>query len=71
MCRFRIQYETLDYQWKDKVTFLALERTDGWVFLEETFSDDNRGIRVYFDESSNYESDMAFSDITIDYHSPK
>ena len=41
------------------------------MFLEETFSEDNRGIRFYFDEISTYESDMAFSDITIDYHSPK
>ena len=71
MCRFRIQYETLDYQGKDKVTFPALEQTDGWVYLDQTFSEDNRGIRFYFDEISNYESEMAFSDITIDYHSPK
>ena len=71
MCRFRLQYETLDYQWVDKVIFPAKEQTSGWVFLEETFSEDNRGIRFYFDEISSYESDMAFSDITIDYHSPK
>ena len=71
MCRFRLQYETLDYQWLDKVIFPAKEQTSGWVFLEETFSEDNRGIRFYFDEISSYESDMAFSDITIDYHSPK
>ena len=71
MCRFRLQYETLDYQWVDKVIFPAKERTSGWVFLEETFSEDNRGLRFYFDEISSYESDMAFSDITIDYHSPK
>ena len=71
MCRFRLQYETLDYQWVDKVPFPAKEQTSGWVFLEETFSEDNRGIRFYFDEISNYESDKAFSDITIDYHSPE
>ena len=47
MCRFRLQYETLDYQWVDKVTFLAKEQTCGWVFLEETFSEDNRGIRFF------------------------
>ena len=23
MCRFRLQYESLDYQWVDKVTFPA------------------------------------------------
>ena len=71
MCRFRIQYETLDYHWKDKVTFPAKEDTNGWVHLEETYSEENRGIRFYFDGFMNFESDMAFSDITIDYHSPK
>ena len=82
MCRFRIQNETLNYQWKDKVTFPALEQSDGCVYLDQTFSEDNRGIRFYSVEISNYESVMAFSDISIsilmesvmaysDYHSPK
>ena len=71
MCKFRIQHETLDYQWKDKVTFPALEQSNGWVYLDQTFSEDHRGIRFHFDEISNYENDMAFSDITFDYHSPK
>ena len=35
MCRFRcdLQCETLDYQWKYKVTFQALEQSNGWVFF--------------------------------------
>ena len=71
MCRFRLQYQTLDDQWKDKITFPAKEQSDGWELLEETISEDNKGIRFYFDEILGYESDMAFSNITISYHSPK
>ena len=71
MCRFKLQYESLDYQWEDKVTFSAGEISDGWELLEETFLEDNRGIRFYFDEISGYQGDMAFSDITIDYHALK
>ena len=71
MCRFRLQYQTLDDQWKDKIIFPAKEQSDGWELLEETISEDNKGIRFYFDEILGYESDMAFSNITISYHSPK
>ena len=71
MCRFRLQYQTLDDQWKDKIIFPAKEQSDGWELLEETISEDNRGIRFYFDEILGYESDMASSNITISYHSPK
>ena len=48
ICRFKLQYETLDYQWEDKVTFSAGQLTDEWELLEETFSEDNRGIRFLF-----------------------
>ena len=52
-------------------TIPGLEQNDGWEFLEETISEDNKGIRFYFDEILSYESDMAFSNNTISYHSPK
>ena len=71
MCRFRLQYQTLDDQWIDQLTFPAKEQSDGWELLEETIPTDNKGIRFYFDEILGYESDMAFSNITIYYYSPK
>ena len=71
ICRFRIQYLTLDDQWIDQFTFPAKEQSDGWEFLEETILEDNKGIRFYFDEILGFESDMAFSNITVYYHSPK
>ena len=71
MCRFRLQYQTLDDVWKDKLTFLAGQESNGWELLEETIIEDNKGIRFYFDEISGYYSDMAFSNIIISYHSPK
>ena len=71
MCQFKLQNQTLDDQWVDQLTIPGLEQSDGWEFLEETISEDNKGIRFYFDEILGYESDMAFSNITISYHSPK
>ena len=71
MCQFRIQYRTLDDKWIDQFTFPRLEQSDGWEFLEETILEDNKGIRFYFDEILSFESDMAFSNITVYYHSPK
>ena len=50
----------MDDQRKDKVTFSAKEQSDGWELLEGTISEDNKGIRFYFDEFSDFESDMAF-----------
>ena len=71
MCRFRLQYQTLDDQWVDQLTFPAKEQSDGWELLEETFSLDNKGIWFYFDEVLGFESDMALSNIIISYRSPK
>ena len=71
MCRFRLQYQTLDDQWKDKLTFPAGHESNGWELLEETISEDNKRIRFYFDEISGNYSDMAFSNIIMSYHSPK
>ena len=71
MCRFRLQYQSLDDQWKNKVTFPAGQQSNGWELLEETFLEDNKGVRFYFDEILGYESDMTFSNINISYHSPK
>ena len=69
MCRFRLQYQNLDNEWVDKVVFNSNSNlTNQWVLLDETFLEDNLGIRFYFDEILGFESDMAFSDITIDYH---
>ena len=70
MCRYRLQYQTLDDQWKDKVTFPAGQESNGWELLEETFSEDNKRIRFYFEGILVYESDMGVSNI-IFYHSPK
>ena len=39
--------------------------TDGWEYLEE-IPEDNLGIRFHFHQILGFESDMAFSDITID-----
>ena len=49
MCRFRLQYQTLDDQWENKVAFSAKEQSDGWELLEETISEDNKEIRFYFE----------------------
>ena len=48
MCQFRLQYQTLDDEWKDKVTFPAGQESNGWELLEETIIEDNKGIRFYF-----------------------
>ena len=61
MCRFRLQYQSLDDQWIDKDTFPAGQQSDGWEILEPTFLEDDEGIRYYFDEILGYESDMVFS----------
>ena len=38
MCRFRLQYESLDYQWIDKHNnLIANEESDDWKYLDETF----------------------------------
>ena len=71
MCRFRLQYQTLVDQWKDKLTFHAEQKSNGWELLEETISEDNEGIRFYFDEILGYESDKGISNIIISYLSPK
>ena len=74
MCRFRIQYQNLSNEWIDKLVFdnnSNITGGDVWQFLDVSFLEDNLGIRFYFDQITGYESDMAFSDITINYYAPK
>ena len=71
MCRFRLQKQTLDDQCKEKVTFAAGQESNGWELLEETTSEDNKGIRFYLDEILGYESDMGISNNIITFHPPK
>ena len=71
MCRFRLQYQTLDDRWIDQFTFPAKEQSNGWELLEEAIPTDNKGIRFYFDEILGFDSDMALSNLTIYYYSPK
>ena len=71
MCRFRIQYLSLEDEWIDQIIFPSGDFSIDWTLLEENFLFDNKGIRFYFDEIFDYLSDMAISTITIEYNSPK
>ena len=70
MCRFRLQYQSTDDQWKDKVTFPTGQQSNGWDSVEEPISEVNKEIRFYFDEILCCESDKVFSNNFISYHSP-
>ena len=71
MCRFRVQYQSLDDQWIAKLTLPTGQQSKSWELLEQTFLEYNKGIRFYFDELLSYESDMASFDNIVSYHSPK
>ena len=69
MCRFRVQYNDMDGEWRDKITFLEGENlTSDWVLLDIDFSDVIcKGVRFIWDLASGYKSDMGISDINFEY----
>ena len=68
MGRFRIQI-LKDNAWEtiytiEKNTELSKLSTD-WVLLNLDITDDNYGIKLFYDQIESAHCDMSFSDITI------
>ena len=70
MCRFRLQYNDKDGEWRDKITFLKGENlTSDWVLLDIDFYDEGivKGVRMIFDEIDDYKSDVCISNINFEF----
>ena len=70
MCRYRLQYNDKDGEWRDKITFLKGENlTTEWKMLDIGFYDEGivKGVRMIFDEIDHSKSDMGISNINFEF----